>query len=433
MSSFVASPPAGLESASRDAILARPLQHNRLWADVTPLKQDDGESQGCTPVVPINYPAHYSDVMDIFRAVVASGELSPRVLLLSEAVIDCNSANYSAWHLRRQCLERLQSDLRAELEWVATVALDTPKNYQLWHHRRCLLERMDERGAATAHEELQLTADVLDMDSKNYHAWSHRQWCLNFFSRPSAAAGASAGGAPALDVFGLELRYVAELLDADVRNNSAWNQRFFVRTRAPQFVDATAAATTDSTAQGSADSTPRAHPMSAAVLHEELAFTAVKLLLAPHNESPWNFLEGLLRQPRFDAEHRKEMLHLIAALPPGRPGASEEQPPLPNDASEEELVARAAALPNRFAQSLLVELWQLQSPASAASASASSAAPASAAAPSSSSFPAPRLDLARAACLRLGAELDPLRAKYWSWRAGQIDAALAAAGRGAQS
>jgi len=116
--------------------------------------------------------------MDIFRAVVASGELSSRVLLLSEAVIECNSANYSAWHLRRQCLDHLHSDLSEELEWVATVALDTPKNYQLWHHRRSLLQRLDDRSPARAFKELQLTADVLDMDAKNYHAWTHRQWCL---------------------------------------------------------------------------------------------------------------------------------------------------------------------------------------------------------------------------------------------------------------
>lgn len=75
--------------------------------------------------------------MDMFRAVLRSNELSRRTLLLSEAVIDCNSANYSAWHFRRLCLERLGSDLNAELEWVATVALDTPKNYQSVDMTRC--------------------------------------------------------------------------------------------------------------------------------------------------------------------------------------------------------------------------------------------------------------------------------------------------------
>ena len=48
-------------------------------------------------------------------------------------------------------------------------------------------------------------------DAKNYHAWGHRQWVLRTF-----------GG------WEDELAYVEELLQEDLRNNSAWNQRFYV-------------------------------------------------------------------------------------------------------------------------------------------------------------------------------------------------------------
>ena len=48
-------------------------------------------------------------------------------------------------------------------------------------------------------------------DAKNYHAWGHRQWVLRTF-----------GG------WEEELAYVEELLQEDLRNNSAWNQRFYV-------------------------------------------------------------------------------------------------------------------------------------------------------------------------------------------------------------
>ena len=48
-------------------------------------------------------------------------------------------------------------------------------------------------------------------DSKNYHAWSHRQWAVKHFK-----------------LWDGELAFVDRLLDADVRNNSAWNQRHFV-------------------------------------------------------------------------------------------------------------------------------------------------------------------------------------------------------------
>jgi protein farnesyltransferase/geranylgeranyltransferase type-1 subunit alpha len=218
-----------------------------------------------------------------------------------------------------------------------------------------------------------------------------------FFARPSARElqAAEAGGADPqhADVFAAELVYLARLLDADVRNNSAWNQRFFVRTHAHGSGSALAWAT-----PASADWASRPPvAMSPAVLHEELSFTGAKILLAPQNESPWNYLEGLMRQQNFDESHRKEMMQIVAAL------HNEETEKEKEQEKEGDLEARAAALPNRFAQSLLVELWQ-HAPATAAS-----------------SFPAPRLDLARSACQRLAAELDPLRSKYWLYRLAQID------------
>jgi hypothetical protein len=54
-------------------------------------------------------------------------------------------------------------------------------------------------------------ADALEDDSKNYHAWAHRQMVV-------AAAGA----------WQQEMEYLEGLLQQDVRNNSAWNQRAFV-------------------------------------------------------------------------------------------------------------------------------------------------------------------------------------------------------------
>jgi protein farnesyltransferase/geranylgeranyltransferase type-1 subunit alpha len=53
--------------------------------------------------------------------------------------------------------------------------------------------------------------DALKADAKNYHAWAHRQVVV-------AAAGA----------WQQEMEYLEELLQQDVRNNSAWNQRAFV-------------------------------------------------------------------------------------------------------------------------------------------------------------------------------------------------------------
>ena len=55
---------------------------------------------------------------------------------------------------------------------------------------------------------------MLQVDAKNYHTWSYRQWILAHFDDAALWLG--------------ELPYVEELLDDDVRNNSAWHHRFFV-------------------------------------------------------------------------------------------------------------------------------------------------------------------------------------------------------------
>ena len=60
-------------------------------------------------------------------------------------------------------------------------------------------------------DQLITSAAILQGDSKNYHVWSHRQWLCSRFG-----------------AFDSELAFVDRLLASDVRNNSAWNHRFFV-------------------------------------------------------------------------------------------------------------------------------------------------------------------------------------------------------------
>ena len=61
--------------------------------------------------------------------------------------------------------------------------------------------------------ELQFSASILDLDAKNYHTWQHRQWVIKEFN-----------------LWDNELEYVNKLLADDIRNNSAWNQRYYVIT-----------------------------------------------------------------------------------------------------------------------------------------------------------------------------------------------------------
>ncbi|EOY06938.1 hypothetical protein QUC31_016013 [Theobroma cacao] len=217
------------------------------WCDVTPLPQDDGPN----PVVPIAYKEEFRETMDYFRAIYQADERSPRAFRLTRQAIVANPGNYTVWHFRRLLLQTLNVDLYEELDFLQQIANSNSKNYQLWHHRRWVVERL---GIDARAKELQLTKKILSLDAKNYHAWSHRQWVLQ-----------------ALGGWEDELDYCQQLLEEDIFNNSAWNQRYFVITRSP-FLGGLKA-----------------------MRESEVRYTVEAILAKPENESPWRYLRGLYK------------------------------------------------------------------------------------------------------------------------------------------
>ena len=145
-------------------------------------------------------------MMDLFRGALKNGELSARVLELTEDLLAENAANYTVWQHRRECLRALKADLSLELDFMDAFAEDNPKNYQIWHHRRTVVEIY-----GNPHREKAFTDKVFQMDAKNYHAWAHRQWVVMKFG-----------------LWEYELEYTERLVQEDIRNNSAWNHRWFV-------------------------------------------------------------------------------------------------------------------------------------------------------------------------------------------------------------
>lgn len=65
-----------------------------LWVDVEPLQQDNG---GPHPLAAIAYSEEYSEAMAYLRAIMAKGDLSERVLELTEDIIKMNPAHYTVW------------------------------------------------------------------------------------------------------------------------------------------------------------------------------------------------------------------------------------------------------------------------------------------------------------------------------------------------
>lgn len=164
-----------------------------------------------------------------------------------------------------------------ELAWLNGVALDHLKNYQIWHHRQLLLDHIypkveSEGPAALARlrrSEGDFLVKMLAEDAKNYHVWSYRQHLVRRLSMwPS--------------VHPAELAAVQALIDEDVRNNSAWSHRFFLVFSDP------AVATPGS------HSTERDPKIPESVIDREIAYATDKIRLAPQNQSPWNYLRGVL-------------------------------------------------------------------------------------------------------------------------------------------
>jgi protein farnesyltransferase/geranylgeranyltransferase type-1 subunit alpha len=107
---------------------------------------------------------------------------------------------------------------------------------------------------------LDATAETLRVDGKNYHAWAHRQWALNRFKAWSR-----------------ELPFVDSELAKDVRNNSAWNQRYCTIRHLH------------------GDDIPDAVRIS------ELKYAQAAISRAPNNESAWSYARGLYRDRSYTA------------------------------------------------------------------------------------------------------------------------------------
>ena len=312
------------------------------------------QDDGPEPVVRIAYPEDFQKTMDYFRRVLVTGEYSARTMELAAEVVNHNAANYTAWQYRRRCLAEMHRD-------------STP-----------------EERAAAWRAELAFCCEMCLSNLKNYQVWFHRRACVDQLRDPSAelafvatvldddsknyhAWGHRQWVLREFDLWQGELEFTDSLLKQDLRNNSAWNQRFFVLQHTGELSDA-------------------------AFLEGEVAYALAYIEKAPANQSPWNYLKGIAEKVGY------ERVPQLRAACEQYGGAD---PPCANalallvDILQARVAAAARARPCTELVVAACAHFHARARVQAAQGDAAEAT---------------------ALCTRLQS-VDPIRARYWKWRA----------------
>ena len=205
-------------------------------------------------VLKIQYSPQEIQLMDIYRAVLLSKEISIRVFGLTELVIEHFPTNYTAWALRRECLAKIKElDLYQELCWLDSMMVINQKNYQIWHHRKLLIDKLND----ASHEKYILN-DVLQNEPKNFHAWTHRIWMIRRFNNVEG-----------------EFDFIEDMLKNDIKNNSVWNYRFFLLMYTNN------------------------NKLDKDLIEKEIKYSLNKIKENPINECPYCYIRGLINKSRF--------------------------------------------------------------------------------------------------------------------------------------
>lgn len=222
----------------------------------------------------IMYSEEYKDVMTKLRGFLEQKTYTEEALALTEKALELLAAHYTTWHYRFNIVKAIKRDLFEELDWCELVALENEKNYQIWHYRQLIIEEIlkDEELASKFdfHREYPILSEMLQEDSKNHHVWSYRKWFVERFLLHEAIE---------------ELQFVESMLDADLRNNSAWTHRFYLKF---------------------------GHEDWQKNVDLEIEYAKLKIEICPQNPSSWNYLKGIYRKSNRDIRELREFCTPLA-------------------------------------------------------------------------------------------------------------------------
>lgn len=205
----------------------------------------------------ILYTENYKDTMSTLRDYLENKVYTEEALAHTEKALQLLASHYTTWQYRYTIIKHLDKDLFEELDWCELVALDNEKNYQIWNYRQRIIEDILALESASRFEykrEFPILRMMLEQDSKNHHVWSYRKWFVEKFGLFDDEA---------------ELEFVTNAIDEDLRNNSAWTHRFFLRASGSGF--------------------DKSH------FDDEVEFCKARIDICPQNPSSWNYLVGMYR------------------------------------------------------------------------------------------------------------------------------------------
>jgi protein farnesyltransferase/geranylgeranyltransferase type-1 subunit alpha len=238
-------------------------KHRPEWSDVTPVKEFSSNVE----ILKIDYNESIEDANNYFRAILQSNELSERAYHLTMEIIETCPTNYMAWYHRRKCVEALNIDLEEEMDWLDSIAKENQKNYQIWQHRKILIEKTQDSS-----REKKMLDSIFDDEPKNFHAWCHRIWVVRRF-----------------DLYEGEYEFVNYMLDQDIRNNSVWNYRYFLFNHTKE--------------------------KSIENFTSEIEYTLDKIKQVPANESPYNYIRGLIGDNKLQYSKFPVIKELLLEIP----------------------------------------------------------------------------------------------------------------------
>ena len=154
-------------------------------------------------VFEIQHKAEFSKLMDLFRGILNTKELSFRALALTTALLMETPTDCTIWWYRMNIVEKLCISMENEHRAMQKLLPFALKTYQYWNYKLWLSISIEKK--PFDYDELK---GILELDTRNFHAWNYLTKVAEHFRH-----------------YDESMRLISYFIDKEYFNNSAWNAR----------------------------------------------------------------------------------------------------------------------------------------------------------------------------------------------------------------